>query len=100
MPHLVCTHCVPLFCALFNRGGNRRAFRLPGAWNLRPVIFGVEFSIFFGNFFRISGIQSFFGLCASLLIFAVGVECGENRERENRGGTGGEPGPPKSVIPE
>ena len=21
----------PLFCTLFNRGGNRRAFRLPGA---------------------------------------------------------------------
>ena len=31
VPYLVCTPCVPLFCTLFNRGGNRRAFRLPGA---------------------------------------------------------------------
>ena len=30
-PYLARTPCVPLFCALFNRGGNRRAFRLPGA---------------------------------------------------------------------
>ena len=29
-PYLACTPCVPLFCTLFNRGGNRRAFRLPG----------------------------------------------------------------------
>ena len=27
--YLACTLCVPLFCALFNRGGNKRAFRLP-----------------------------------------------------------------------
>ena len=49
--YLARTLCVPLFCTLFNRGGNKRAFRLPGAvqgiisivrWNLRPVIFGVE----------------------------------------------------------
>ena len=30
-PYLAGTRCVPLFCTLFNRGGNRRAFRLPGA---------------------------------------------------------------------
>ena len=30
-PHLARTPCVPLFCTLFSRGGNRRAFRLPGA---------------------------------------------------------------------
>ena len=30
-PYLARTPCVPLFCALFNRGGDRRAFRLPGA---------------------------------------------------------------------
>ena len=30
-PHLACTPCVPLLCTLFNRGENRRAFRLPGA---------------------------------------------------------------------
>ena len=30
-PHLARTPCVPLFSTLFNRGGNRRAFRLPGA---------------------------------------------------------------------
>ena len=50
-PYLARTPCVPLFCTLFNRGGNRRAFRLPGGragiisivqWNLRLVVFGVE----------------------------------------------------------
>ena len=30
-PYLARTPCVPSFCTLFNRGGNRRAFRLPGA---------------------------------------------------------------------
>ena len=30
-PYLACTPCVPLFSTLFTRGGNRRAFRLPGA---------------------------------------------------------------------
>ena len=30
-PHLARTPCVPLFCTLFNKGGSRRAFRLPGA---------------------------------------------------------------------
>ena len=30
-PYLACTPCVPLFCTLLDRGGNRRAFRLPGA---------------------------------------------------------------------
>ena len=30
-PYLARTPSVPLFCALFRRGGNRRAFRLPGA---------------------------------------------------------------------
>ena len=30
-PYLARTPCVPLFCTLFNRGGNRRVFRLPGA---------------------------------------------------------------------
>ena len=28
--YLARTPCIPLFSALFNRGGNRRAFRLPG----------------------------------------------------------------------
>ena len=31
VPYLACTPCVPLFCTVFNRGGSRRAFRLPGA---------------------------------------------------------------------
>ena len=53
-PYLARTPCVHLFCTLLNRGGNRRAFRLPGEggdlisivrWNLRPVIFGVDISI-------------------------------------------------------
>ena len=30
-PYLACTPCVHLFCTLFSRGGNRRAFGLPGA---------------------------------------------------------------------
>ena len=30
-PYLACTPCVPLFCTLFSRDGNRRAFSLPGA---------------------------------------------------------------------
>ena len=51
--YLARTPCVPLFCTLSTKAGNRRAFRLPGAgrgiisivrWNLRPVIFGAEFS--------------------------------------------------------
>ena len=29
-PYLARSPCVPLFCILFNRGGNRRVFRLPG----------------------------------------------------------------------
>ena len=29
--YLACTPCVPLFCTLFSRGGNRRVFRHPGA---------------------------------------------------------------------
>ena len=50
-PYLARTPCIPLFSTLFNRGGNKERFRLPGAgrgiisivrWNLRPVIFGVE----------------------------------------------------------
>ena len=30
-PCLACAPCVPLLCTSFNRGGSRRAFRLPGA---------------------------------------------------------------------
>ena len=30
-PYLACTPCVPLFCTLFSKSKNRRAFRLPGA---------------------------------------------------------------------
>ena len=52
-PYLARTPYVPLFCTLFNRGGSRRGFRLPGEggdhsivrWNLRPVIFCVECSV-------------------------------------------------------
>ena len=29
-PYLARSPCIPLLCALFNRGGNQRAFRLPG----------------------------------------------------------------------
>ena len=44
-PYLACTPCVPLFCTLFNRGGNRRAFRLPGAS-------GGSFPLYGGTFAR------------------------------------------------
>ena len=30
-PYLACTPCAPVFCTLCNKGGNRRACRLPGA---------------------------------------------------------------------
>ena len=44
-PYLACTPCFPLFCAFFNRGGNRRAFRLPGAG-------GGSFPLYGGTFAR------------------------------------------------
>ena len=44
-PHLACTPCVPLFCTLFNKGGNIRAFRLPGAG-------GGSFPLYGGTFAR------------------------------------------------
>ena len=48
--YLACAPCVPSFCTLFIRGGNRRVLDYQGRagiisivrWNLRPVIFGVE----------------------------------------------------------
>ena len=36
--YLACTPCVPLFCILFNRGGNRRVFRLPGWAGMISVV--------------------------------------------------------------
>ena len=58
----------PLFYALFNRGGNRRAFRLPGAG-------GGSFPLYGGTFARsysvlISGFDPFL-LCASLQVTKV-----------------------------
>ena len=49
--YLARTPCVPLFCTLFNTGGNRRASRLPGEGGDHfhctvepsPVIFGVDY---------------------------------------------------------
>ena len=43
--YLACNPCVPLFCTLFNKGGNRRAFRLPGAG-------GGSFPLYGGTFAR------------------------------------------------
>ena len=48
--YLALTPSVPLFCSSFDRGGNKRVFRLPGEggdhsiarWNLCPVIIGAE----------------------------------------------------------
>ena len=50
-PYLACTPCVPLFCALLNRGGTEELLDYQGRagiisivrWNLRPVIVGVDF---------------------------------------------------------
>ena len=49
-PYLACTPCVPLFCTLFNGRGKglldyqgRAGIISIVRWNLRPVIFGVEF---------------------------------------------------------
>ena len=44
VPYLACTPCVPLFCTLFNRGGNRRAFRLPGAGGGSCPLYGGTFA--------------------------------------------------------
>ena len=44
VPYLACTPCVPLFCTLFDRGGNRRAFRLPGAGGGSFPLYGGTFS--------------------------------------------------------
>ena len=44
-PYLARTPCVPLFSTLFNKGGNRRAFRLPGA-------VGGSFPLYGGTFAR------------------------------------------------
>ena len=43
--HLACTPCVPLFFTSSNRGGNRSAFRLPGAG-------GGSFPLYGGTFAR------------------------------------------------
>ena len=43
-PYLARTPCVPLFCTLFNRGGNRRAFRLPGAGGGSFPLYGGTFT--------------------------------------------------------
>ena len=43
-PYLDCTPCVPLFCTLFNRGGNRGAFRLPGAARGSFPLYGGTFA--------------------------------------------------------
>ena len=43
-PYLARTPCVPLFFTLFNRGGNRRAFRLPGAGGGSLPLYGGTFA--------------------------------------------------------
>ena len=44
-PYLARTPCVPLFCTLFNRDGNRRALSIPG-------VGGVSFPLYGGTFAR------------------------------------------------
>ena len=43
-PCLARTPCVPLFSTLLNRGGNRRAFRLPGAGGGSFPLYGRTFA--------------------------------------------------------
>ena len=50
--YLACTPCVLLFCNLFNRGGNRSAFRLPGAG-------GRSFPLYGGTFARSYSVSKF-----------------------------------------
>ena len=50
-PYLARTPCVPSFSTLFNRGGNRRAFRLPGAG-------GGSFPLYGGTFARSYSVSS------------------------------------------
>ena len=51
--NLARTPCVPLFCTSFNRGGNRGAFRLPGAG-------GGSFPLYGGTFARSYSVSSVF----------------------------------------
>ena len=44
VPYLACTPCVPLLCTLFNRGGNRIAFSLPGAGRGSLPLYGGTFA--------------------------------------------------------
>ena len=43
-PYLARTLCVPLFCTLFSKGGNRRAFRLPEAGGDHFPLYGGTFA--------------------------------------------------------
>ena len=43
-PYLARTPCVPLFCTLFTRDGNRMAFRLPGAGGGSCPLYGGTFA--------------------------------------------------------
>ena len=62
-PYLARTPCVPLFCTLFNRGGDRRAFRLPGAG-------GGSFSLYGGTFARSYLVSNFHLQCYHLQCFS------------------------------
>ena len=43
-PYLARTPCVPLFCTLFNRVGNKERFRLPGAGGGSFPLYGGPFA--------------------------------------------------------
>ena len=67
--YLARTPCVPLFCTLFNRGGNRRGFRLPGAG-------GGSFPLYGGTFARSSSVST---LPRDLFDSRESPECGKAR---------------------
>ena len=73
--YLARTPCVPLFCTLFNRVGDRRVLDYQGRagiisimqWNLRPVIFGVETDILSKEFWGWAwGSQTLMRCCPGL----------------------------------
>ena len=63
--YLARTPCVPLFCTLFTKAGNRRVFRLPGAG-------GGSFPLYGGTFARSYSVPNFGGFLRNFgWVFAI-----------------------------
>ena len=116
--YLARTPCVPLFCTLFNKGGSRRAFRLPGAG-------GGSFPLYGGTFVRsysvpkvsvkgrlatvrFSSVRFVCGTVQAVLVFGLDGSSGQRRRDDNKnkicvfeggGGIGGrEENRPKTLF--